>query len=177
MSITSLSDGLPGYAADLRANLYSLSADTHLTDKQKWGAFLACAYATGERHLIAAFENEAQSRLTPDAIVAVKQAVAMMAMNTVYFGAIHLLHNHDYRAAPAELSMAALTSHGIDRVDFELWALAIAALSGSAASLNAHEAELHKRNVPMEAVLAVLRIAAVVRATAVIFPIEVSSHA
>ena len=45
MSIAALANALPNYAEDLKINLAALSAETILTDQQKWGAFLASAYA------------------------------------------------------------------------------------------------------------------------------------
>ena len=89
-------------------------------------------------------------------------AATLMAMNTVYYGAINLLNNHDYRDAPAQLSMSALQQTDVDKIDFELWAFAISAMSHCGACLNVHEAELHKRGVTLERVQAALRIAATV---------------
>jgi alkyl hydroperoxide reductase subunit D len=54
----------------------------------------------------------------------------------------------------------------VDKIDFELWAFAVSAIANSAASLNAHEAELHKRGVSLEQVQSALRIAATINAAA-----------
>ena len=48
MSLDALRDALPAYAKDLSLNLSSLSSETTLSDQQKWGTFLASAYATGQ---------------------------------------------------------------------------------------------------------------------------------
>ena len=168
MSLASLSAALPAHAADLKTNIARLAADTVLSDQQKWGCFLACAVALGQPQVIDAVEAEASSRLSEEAKAAARAAVSIMAMNTVYFGAVNLLHNHDYRDIPPQLSMTALASPGIDKLDFELWAFAISALSNCEACLNTHEAELHKRGMPVERVQAALRIASVVNAMSVV---------
>ena len=172
MSMTELANALPEYAIDLKSNLNALAAEAILSEQQRWGCFLACAYATGEPVVIAAFEREADARLTVEAPIAAKRAASIMAMNTVYYSAVNLLQNHDYRAEPAGLAMSALTHPGVDKIDFELWALAVSALSGCAACLNAHEIELRKRGVSLERIHAALRIAAVVASAATTVRLE-----
>ncbi|KAF0183341.1 MAG: alkyl hydroperoxide reductase subunit D [Alphaproteobacteria bacterium] len=175
MSLTALRDALPAYAADQQVNIDVLSAETLLTEQQKWGCFLACAYATGVAQVIKAIEADATSRLSADARVAAKSAATVMAMNTVYYRAINLLNNHDYRAAPAHLSMLALSQAGVDKIDFELWALAVSAVHGCGSCLNAHESDLHKRGVSLERVQAALRIASTISAVSATVLIEAAA--
>ena len=47
MSLDALRESLPEYAKDLSLNLSSLASETTLNDQQKWGCFVACAYAVG----------------------------------------------------------------------------------------------------------------------------------
>ena len=47
MSLDALRESLPAYAKDLSLNLSSLANETLLSDQQKWGAFVASAYAVG----------------------------------------------------------------------------------------------------------------------------------
>lgn len=172
MSLQSLRDALPVYAADQKHNLITLSEEQLLSEQQKWGCFLACAYATGQASLIVALEGEASGRLTPAARTAAKSAATIMAMNTVYYAAINQLSNHDYRGQPPGLAMTALSQKDVDKIDFELWALAVSAVRQCGVCLNVHEAELHKRNVTLERVQAALRIAAVMSAVATVIAIE-----
>ena len=162
MSIDALREALPDYAWDQKRNLDALVGETLLSDQQKWGCFLACAYATDNPTLIRHMESAAAPALSEKARQAAKLAATVMAMNTVYYGAINLLSNHDYRAANANLSMTGLTQTDVDKIDFELWAFAISAMAHCGACLNVHEAELHKRGVTLERVQAALRIAATV---------------
>lgn len=175
MSLTALRDAFQKHAEDIKLNLDALAAETILSEQQKWGCFLACAYAAGEPAVIGAIEQEAGARLSLEATIAVKKAVAIMAMNTVYYRAINLLQNHDYRAEPPNLSMAALSNPGVDKIDFELWAFAISAVNGCGSCLNAHETELHKRGVSVQRVQAALRIAAVVNAASAVLRAETAA--
>jgi alkyl hydroperoxide reductase subunit D len=175
MSLSALRDALPDYAFDQRQNLDALVAERTLTDQQKWGCFLACAYAAGSPSLIQAIESETADVIAPSVRKAAKAAAAIMAMNAIYYGAINLLQNHDYRSAPVNLSMTALSQPDVDRVDFELWAFAASALHANAANLNALEIELHKRGASVERVQAALRIAAVVNAVHTVLGIEASA--
>lgn len=172
MSIDALRDALPDFASDQKHNLDTLIAETLLTDQQKWGALLACAYAANNPALVRQMESAAAPFLSEQARQAAKTAATVMAMNTVYYGAINLLNNHDYRGAPAKLSMMALAQTAVDKIDFELWAFAISAMANCSACLNVHEAELHKRGVTLERVQAALRIAATVNAVNAALRIE-----
>lgn len=172
MSLSDLRNALPSYAADIGTNLDMLAAETILSDQQKWGCFLACAVSTGTPLVLQAIQQEADTKLSADAKVAARTAASIMAMNTVYYRAINLLQNHDYRGAPANLAMTALANPGVDKIDFELWALAVSAINGCGSCLNAHEAELHKRGVSVQRVQAALRIAALVNAASVVVRAE-----
>lgn len=139
------------------------------------GMFSLLRLRNGARVVINAFEREANARLTVEATIAAKRAASIMAMNTVYYSAVNLLQNHDYRAEPAGLAMSVLTHPGVDKIDFELWALAVSALSSCAACLNAHESELRKRGVSLERIHAALRIAAVVASAATTVRLEAAN--
>ena len=177
MSIYALRDTLPDFALDQKRNLDDLVAETLLTDQQKWGALLACAYATSNPTLIRQMEGAASPHLSDGARNAAKIAATVMAMNTVYYGALNLLANHDYRGAPAHLSMTALQQTEVEKIDFELWSFAISAMTNCGACLNVHETELHKRGVTLERVQAALRIAATVNAASVALRIKQATTA
>ena len=165
MSLDALRETLPTYAKDLSLNLSSLAAEAVLTDQQKWGAFLASAYAVGTPAVVKAVENSADAAgLSPEAMTAAKAAAAIMGMNNVYYRAVHLLSNKEYATLPARLRMNVLANPGVDKADFELWSTAVSAVNGCGMCLDAHEAELKKHGVTAQQVQAALRIAAVVNA-------------
>ena len=175
MSIAQLRNALPVYAEDLKLNLDALAAETILTEQQKWGCFLASAYALGVPMVVKAVLNEVDAKLSAEAKTGAKAAAALLAMNTVYYSAVNLLHNHDYRGEPPKLSMRARSYAGVDKVDFELWCLSVSAASQCGACLNAHESDLHKRNVSLERIQAALRIAAVVAALSTVLRAEAAA--
>ena len=162
MSLDALRDALPAYAKDLSLNLSSLASETTLSDQQKWGTFLASAYATGQPQAVKAVEAAAE--LSPEARTAAKAAAAIMGMNNIYYRALHLMRNQEYRTLPARLRMNVMANPGVDKVDFELWAMAVSAINGCGACLDAHEEELRKHGLPAAGVQTALRIASVVHA-------------
>jgi alkyl hydroperoxide reductase subunit D len=165
MSLDALRAGLPAYAKDLSLNLSSLASETLLTDQQKWGAFVASAYAAGTPAVVQAIEAAArEAGLSPEAMTAAKAAAAIMGMNNVYYRATHLLANKEYATLPARLRMNVLANPGVEKADFELWSTAVSAVNGCGMCLDAHEAELKKHGVSAQQIQAALRIAAVVNA-------------
>ena len=162
MSIDALREMLPAYAKDIAANLCALAEETVLSDQQKWGCFLACAYAIGQGEVIRQIEDAAQ--LTDEARTAAKAAAAVMSMNNVYYRSIHLMKNHEYGAMPARLRMSVISKPGVEKVDFELWSLAVSAVNGCGLCLDSHDEVLRRNAVPAQNVQAALRIASAVNA-------------
>lgn len=172
MSIDTLRDALPAYAKDLSLNLSSLASETTLSDAQKWGCFLACAFAVGEPQTVRAMEAEAVSRLTPEAMNAAKSAAAIMGMNNIYYRALHLMHNAEYKTLPARLRMNILANPGAPKAEYELWCTAVSAINGCGACIDAHEKTLREHDVSNVQVQASLRIAAVVHAVSRVLAAE-----
>jgi alkyl hydroperoxide reductase subunit D len=171
-----LKDRLPEYARDLKLNLSSLASEQLLSPQQKAGSFIAAALAADHapttRDLVDAFGGE----LSPEALNAAKIAASLMAMNNIYYRFVHLVHAADYKTLPAKLRMTAMAKPGVDKVDFELWSLAVAAVNGCGRCLTAHEHELRGRGVTREVIQDAIRVASVVHAVAVtIEALETSS--
>jgi len=166
MNFETLKAALPDYAKDLKLNLGSLSNETSLNDQQKWGTFLACAFAVGEPTTIRAMIGETETRLTPEAIKAAKAASAIMSMNNVYYRFTHLVHNEVYLTTPAKLRHAGHRRPGIDKADFELFCMAVSAVNGCGKCMDAHEEELRKAGFTTEQIQASVRIGAVVNGVA-----------
>lgn len=173
MSIDALRDALPAYAKDLSLNLSSLVNETLLTDQQKWGCFLASAYAVGQPQVVK--EVEAAAQMSPEAKTAAKAAAAIMGMNNIYYRSLHLMKNAEYRTLPAKLRMNIIGNPGVDKTDFELWCTSVSAVNGCGMCLDAHEEELRKRAVPNVNIQAALRIAAVVNAVSRVLAAEAAS--
>jgi lipoyl-dependent peroxiredoxin subunit D len=172
MSIDTLKSALPDYAKDLKLNLGSLLNETILTDQQKYGCYLACAFAVGQTDVVRAVTAEAEGKLSPEAAQAAKAAAAIMGMNNVYYRATHLVKNEVYTTLPAKLRMNVIGAPGIDKADFELFSMAVSAVNGCGMCLDAHEAELRKAGMTSEQIQASLRIGAVVNAVSRVIAAE-----
>ena len=116
MSLDALRERLPAYAKDLSLNLSSLANETVLDDEQKWGAFVASAHAVGQADTVRAIEAAARAAgLSDDALAGAKAAAAIMGMNNVYYRALHLMQNPEYRTMPARLRMNVIANPGVDK--------------------------------------------------------------
>ncbi|MEL6753502.1 MAG: carboxymuconolactone decarboxylase family protein [Pseudomonadota bacterium] len=172
MSIDTLKSSLPDYAKDLKLNLGSLLNETILTDQQKYGCYLACAFAVGQPDVINAVAAEVDGKLSEDAKRAAKAAAAIMGMNNVYYRAVHLMKNDTYGTLPAKLRMNVIGAPGIEKADFELYSMAVSAVNGCGMCLDAHEVELRKHGMTSEQIQASLRIGAVVNAVSRVLAAE-----
>jgi alkyl hydroperoxide reductase subunit D len=177
MSIETLKNQLPEYAKDIKLNLTTLASDDTLTPQQLWGTWVASAMATGQAHVIAAVMNEAQTRLSPEAMQAAKAAASIMAMNNVYYRFVHLATNTTYQTMQAKLRMNVIGAPGVEKTDFELWSLAVSAINGCGMCIDSHEQHLLKAGMTPEQVQTAVRIAAVVNAAAATLAAETALNA
>lgn len=166
MSIEMLKTRLPDYAKDLKLNLSSLAAETGLSEQQKAGTFIASALAARDPEVIEAVLGEFAPKMTPQALQAAKSAAAIMSMNNIYYRFVHLSSSPDYKTLPARLRMNVIGKPGVEKVDFELWSLAVSAINGCGMCIDSHERELRKSGLGAEQIQAAVRIASVVHAVA-----------
>jgi alkyl hydroperoxide reductase subunit D len=167
MSIETLKERLPEFAKDVRLNLSSMAADETLGEQTKYGLFLAAAVATRNPDIIAAMEAEAAGKIAPAATAAAKAAASVMAMNNVYYRFVHLASNKEYGTMPARLRMNVIANPGVDKTDFELWSLAVSAINGCGACIDAHEKVLQESGVPPSTIQTAVRFAAIIQSAAV----------
>ena len=168
MSLKEFGDRLPDYAKDIRLNLSSILSDQLLGDQKKYGLLLACAHGSGYPPLVAAAEAECEGKLSPEAANAARGAAAVMAMNNVYYRFVHLASNEEYGRLPAKLRMNFIGSHGIEKVDFELFSLAVSVMNGCGMCIDSHEKVLLGHGVKPETIQAGARIGAVMKASATV---------
>lgn len=175
MSIQTIRDKLPEYAKDTKLNLGKLVTGDEvegLTTNQSYGVALASAYATKNIELITAITNQVAETLSPEEINAAKAAVTIMGMNNIYYRFIHLSSDNDYAKMPAGLRMNVIGKPGIEKVDFELYSLAVSAINGCGMCIDAHVHELTKGGISKQGVQSSIRIAAVINAAAQALVIE-----
>jgi alkyl hydroperoxide reductase subunit D len=172
MALDELKAALPEYAKDLKLNLGSVVGNSDLPAQQLWGTVLACAIASRSERVLAELEPQAKAELSAEAYTAAKSAAAVMAMNNVYYRTLHLLSDKEYSTLRAGLRMNVIGNPGVERVDFELWSLAVSAVNGCGQCLDSHEQVLRKAGVERETVQAAIRIAAVLQAVGVTLEAE-----
>lgn len=172
MSLDALRSAIPDYARDLRLNLGSVIGDSGLSTQQLWGTVLATAIASRSAVVLRELAPEARANLSPEAYTAAKTAAAVMAMSNVFHRTRHLLSDHEYGGLRAGLRMNVLGNPGVDKVDFELWSLAVSAINACGACLDSHEQALRKAGLGRETVQEAFRIASVIEAVGVTLDAE-----
>ena len=167
MNLEQFKQQLPDSAKDIKLNLSSVLTEegaAYLSQNQIYSIALASAHATKNQQLVNVILNEAGDTLSAAEIEAAKSAAAIMAMNNVYYRFVHLAEDKDYTTMPAKLRMNAIANPGVDKIDFELYSIAISALNGCGMCIQAHARTLDKAGISKTAVQSAVRIAAVVNA-------------
>jgi alkyl hydroperoxide reductase subunit D len=172
MTLENLTERIPDYAKDLRLNLGAVLRQTELTQQQLWGTAVASAIVSRNREVTEAILTEAQNHLTPVAFDAARSAAAIMGMNNVYYRFLHLTENEKYRTIPARLRMNVIRMHGVAQEDFELWCVAASAINNCQACAASHEKVVREKGVSDEAILAAVRIAAVIHGVSAVMDAE-----
>ena len=167
MSIEALKNRLPEYAKDIKLNLGSLATEPSLTAQQRAGTFIATALASRNAEVTRAIYAEFAPLLSAEAVSAAKAAAAVMAMNNVYYRFTHLVGG-DYGRMPAKLRMNVIGKPGVDKLDFELWCLAVSAVNGCGLCMESHEKVLRQGGALADQIQAAVRIGAVVYAVAAV---------
>jgi alkyl hydroperoxide reductase subunit D len=176
MALEALAQALPPYADDIAKNLVALAGEGGLSDQQLWGTFLASACAVATPAVLQPIEQAArEAGLAPQALSAAKGAAAIMAQNNIYFRALTLLQNPEYRRLRSGLRMGITFKPGVPKDDFDLWCVAVSAIHGCPDCLDAHESALKSRGVAAAHVQAALRIAAVVHAASRVMMAEAAA--
>ena len=168
MSIDALKDRLPDYAKDLKLNLSTLATEAALTEQQRAGTFIVAALASRNAEVTAAMIASFGPQLSAEAMNAAKASAAIMGMNNIYYRFTHLASAPDYKTMPAKLRMNVIGKPGVEKLDFELWSLAVSAVNGCGMCIDSHEKILREGGVSAETIQAAVRIASVVHAIAAV---------
>jgi lipoyl-dependent peroxiredoxin subunit D len=170
MDVTSIKNLIPDHARDLKLNLGSVLSPEGapgLTEAQIYATALASAIAS--RNVVLAGEIEAAvvPKLDAAQVTAAKAAASIMGMNNIYYRFLHLVGNDEYAKLPARLRMNVIGNPGVDKVDFELYSLAVSAINGCGACVASHEKVVRQHGVGADGVQSAVRIAAVIHGVAV----------
>ena len=169
MSIDTIRSNLKDYAKDIKINLgIIMSADeptNGLTLRQVYLVALASSYATNNKILINQLTSLVSNILSDTEIDAAKAATTIMAMNNIYYRAMHLIDDKKYITMPANLRMNIIKNSGVEKNDFELMSLGVSAINGCGLCINAHVKEIEESSSD-QAIQSVIKIASIINATA-----------
>ena len=163
--INDLKSRIPDYAKDIRLNLDAVLARSSLEPAHAAGAALAAAFAAKSPALVAAIRGG--SALDPVHADAALTAAALMGMNNVWYPFVEMAEDADLKSVRAELRMNAYaTLGGVDKVSFELYALAASIVGKCEYCVKSHYALLKAAGLTVQQLRDVGRIAAVINAAA-----------
>lgn len=165
--INQLRSQMPEPTKDVRLNLSSLLQATVLEDRLKWSVALCAAMFVRDRRLQQAIVADAGPILQASDIGDAQAAAALMGMNTVFYRARHMLDKQAYHQRRAGLRMNRMGAPASSKMQFELCAMACAALAGCEACLKSHEASLLQAGATEDQVHEALRLAAVIQSAAI----------
>lgn len=166
MTIQDLRETLPEFAKDQKLNISRVLKAPGLSAQQIWGAAVACAANARQPALRDAIYADAREQLSAEAFDAARGAAVVMGMNNVYYRFTHMSEDDEYGKMPAQLRMNIIGNPGVDKVDFELWCLAVSAMNGCETCIQSHEKVVRDGGVTKEGVQGAIRIAAVIAALA-----------
>ncbi len=164
-SISDLKSRLPDWAKDIRLNLDATISRSSLEPRLAAGAALAAAYAARSPDLVEAFRH-------PDALDAqhangALAAAALMGMNNVWYPFVAMADDAELRTMRPELRMNAYATYGgVDKLAFELYALAASIVGKCEHCVQSHAKLLRESGLTAQQVRDVGRIAATVSAAA-----------
>ncbi|HJK94350.1 MAG TPA: carboxymuconolactone decarboxylase family protein [Polyangiaceae bacterium LLY-WYZ-15_(1-7)] len=170
-AIEELRQRLPDHSKDIKLNLQSVLTQSKLPLARLWGTAVACAIATRNAEVRDAVIADAQEAgLAEDVLDDARAAASLMGMNNVYYRFRHFMEDvegADYGTMPARLRMNRIARPKGEKVDFELFCLAVSAINGCEMCVRSHEAVVVKGEVPREEVHDAVRLAATLQAAAI----------
>lgn len=157
-------DSLPDFAKDTKLNAKSLMLnEAGILSKTQIGIIsIACAVAAKNQDLISMIDEHFKDSISEKEFDAAKSAAIIMGMNNIYYRFIHMASEKSYSSMPAGLRMNVISSHGIDKVDFELASIAVSAINGCGMCIDSHEKTLKTHGVLTEQIQYTVKIASVI---------------
>lgn len=167
-NLNALRETLPEAARDIRLNLQNVLSPATLNSDQMWGTALACAYAARNEKLLRAVLLDAKAAGVGDAVLEdAKAAAVLMGMNNVYYRFRHIVGKESYSQKPARLRMLRIQQVTSNKVDFELFCMAVSAINNCETCVRSHEHVVVEGGLSEDHVHDAVRIAATINAAAV----------
>ncbi len=160
-----IKQSIPDYAKDIRLNLDGVIARSSLAAEDAIGVALAAAFAARSKPLVDAFKAALPERQANAALT----AAALMGMNNVWYPYLEMAGDEDLKTQRAELRMNAYASSGgVEKKQFEAFALAASIVGKCHFCVGSHYALLKKEGLTTQQLRDIGRIAAVVNAAALV---------
>lgn len=172
-SLEELRASIPEAAKDIKLNLQSVLQPGPLTPAQRWGVAVASAIATRNTRLRDAIVEAARAEVSPEVIDDALAAASLMAMNNVYYRFRHMIGKESYSQMPARLRMQRIVKPASNKIDFELFCLAVSAINACEMCIRSHEEVVIKGGLTEDQVHDAVRIAATINAAAVAIELPV----
>jgi lipoyl-dependent peroxiredoxin subunit D len=166
-SLERIRDLLPEPAKDVRLNLQAVLQPGTLSPAQRWGVAVASAAASRNASLFEAVVEAARGEVEPAVVEDAIAAASLMAMNNVYYRFRHLVGKPGYSTKPARLRMNRLVNPATNKLDFELFSLAVSAINACETCIQAHENVVREGGLGEDQVHDAVRIAATIASAAV----------
>lgn len=165
-AIEALRARIPEHSKDIHHNLEKVLRDTVLSPAQLWGTLLASAIASRHRELVEAVLIDAQSAsITPATLEDARAAASLMAMTNVYYRFKHFMADAEIEAMPARLRMKRSAKLAGDKLDYEMFCVAVSAIHGCEVCVR-HHGKAVVAGSSKQHLSDVVRVASVIFATA-----------
>ena len=161
---------LPDHARDLKLNLQSVLGDSPLDPGQRHGTALAAAAASRNPELPRLLQAQTLEQAGAATVEDALAAAALMGMTNIAYRFRHLVGKESYAQLPVRLRMNRIARTASPKLDFELFCLAVSAVNGCEACVQAHERTLVEGGLSEAQVFEAVRIAAIVHGLAVALP-------
>ncbi len=163
--LDALLERLPEAAKDLKLNVKAVLGESSLTPAQTWGTAVACAIAADHPDLQRAITEAARGRVEAAVLDDAVAAASLMGMNNILYRFRHMVPGYDQ--IPARLRMQRLGKPASNRVDLELFSLAVSAIHGCETCVRSHEKVVLEGGLSQQQVFDSVRIASVMHGAAV----------
>lgn len=161
--LNTIKEQIPDYAKDIRLNLDGVIARSSLSPEDAIGVALASAFAAKSKPLVDAFKAQLPELNANAALT----AAALMGMNNVWYPYVEMAGDEELKTLRPELRMNAYASSGgVEKKQFEAFALAASIIGKCHFCVSSHHALLKKEGLTAQQLRDIGRIAAVVNATA-----------
>ena len=161
--LNSIKEQIPDYAKDIRLNLDGVIARSSLSPEDAIGVALAAAFAAKSKPLVDAFKAQLPELNANAALT----AAALMGMNNAWYPYVEMAGDEELKTLRPELRMNAYASSGgVEKKQFEAFALSASVIGKCHFCISSHHALLKKEGLTAQQLRDIGRIAAVVNAAA-----------